>query len=182
MNDQTRRNLTWDALRREKLAATTAAVLLTNHHRQGDIPRFWSMLNDADPMVREGAVQSLVEVGGRDCIARISRMVEDVSPAVRVAVCKALGLLRAHSSKEALYDCLEDRDWKVQCAAAWALSVMGDQVGADVVYELLQQKGEQQYYALRTLNEITGQRFTVNSEGVKSARRWYKMRKRLFSS
>jgi len=69
----------------------------------------------------------------------------------------------------------------VRCAAAWALSVMGDNVGLDTMFQLLRQRGEHVFPTLRALNQMTRQNFSLNAEGVEAACRWLRMRKGLSS-
>jgi len=179
MDKLTERTIAREALRRQKLAANSAASILTPRNSSGGAGRFLPLLNNPDPVVREAAIDSLARLGSREVIEIVARRTSDVAPGVRAAACRALGRLRAHSAKAPLYDTLHDRDPAVQCAAAEALAKMGDSAGLTIVARLIRIAGAHQYQALRTVNHITRQSFPINRRGLKDACRYLKAKKRL---
>lgn len=181
MDRITEREIALSTLRREKLAATTAAAILSGRRQQADISPVLRQLNSSDPLVRVSALEKLAELGLRQSITHVARCTNDAAPAVRSAACRALGALRAHDAKAALYDVLEDPKPEVRCAAAVALNMMGDRSGLAMVIKLLGKRGPHQLEALRALNRITRQRFPVNKQGIKSATRWLRVRRDLLT-
>ena len=168
-----------DAIRRQTLAANSAAAILTRRGSEGGAERFLRLLNNADPAIRQAAVENLARLGSRDVAQIIARRTGDVAPGVRAAACQALGSLRAHWARAQLYDALHDRDSTVQCAAADALARMGDNAGLAVVARLVRLVGPHQYQALQTVNHIMRQDFPLSRRGLKDACRYLKARRQL---
>ena len=168
-------------MRRKKLSAVAAATALGRRGGPLDIIKISRMLNHSDPVIREGTLKNLAELGGRDAAMAVVRCVRDKDPRVRAAACKALGRMRAHSSKAPLYDALYDNDPIVRCSAAGALACMGDKTGLAQVMKLLCSAGRHQWEALRSLNLITGQNFRVNDHGLSQAIEWVGQQKKRFS-
>jgi len=137
MDKQQQRSMAWQALRREKLAANTAATILTTRRGSNDTFRITSLLANRDPVVRLAAVSSLVEIGGANAADALARHTSDASADVRTAACKGLGKMRAHWAKAKLYDSLHDNEPRVRCAAADALAAMGDNIGLAPVVKLV---------------------------------------------
>ena len=83
------------------------------------------MLNNSDPMVREGTIKNLARIGSRDAAAVISRCLRDPDQRVRITACKELGQMRAHAAKSHLYDALHDPDKRIRVQAVELLSAIG---------------------------------------------------------
>ena len=181
MDRDKQRKLSINDLRREKLSGVAAAAILAQRNNATDVIKISRMLNNPDPVVREGTIKSLAGNGGRDAAMAIVRCVRDRDPRVRAAACKALGQMRAHSTKIPLYDALYDSNYTVCCSAAGALATMGDKIGLAQIMKLLCSSGRHQKEALRSLNIITGQNFRINADGLRQAIHWVtEQKKRLF--
>ena len=180
MDRDKQRRLTISELRREKLSGVAAASILAQRNSATDVIRISRMLNNPDPVIREGTIKSLAQSGGRDAAMAVVRCVRDRDPGVRAAACKALGQMRAHSAKAPLYDALYDSSYMVCCCAAGALAAMGDKIGLAQVMKLLCSSGRHQREALRSLNMITGRNFRVNADGLRQAIHWVAEQKKQF--
>ena len=146
-----------------------------------DFVKLVSLLNTADPQVREGAIKALAKIRGKDATDAIMRCLNDPSPKVRTTACKVLGQMRAHAAKAGLYDTLTDEDPVVCCSAAEALGIMGDKTGLSRVKKLVSASGDHQWRALRCLNLLTAKEFEISNKGLRDAIKWIKSnRRRLF--
>ena len=180
MDRDKQHKLTIEELRREKLSGVAAASILARRNGATDTITISRMLNNPDPVIREGTIKSLAQSGGRNAAMAIVRCVRDRDPLVRAAACKALGQMRVHSAKASLYDALYDSSHTVSCSAAGALAAMGDKIGLAQVMKLLCSSGRHQREALRSLNIITGRNFRVNADGLSQAIRWVTEQKKRF--
>lgn len=135
------------------------------------------LLKSGNPEVRENAINTLYKHGGPDTVIHIARCLLDANIKVRIEACRALGEMRAHSAKAKLYDAVEDRNHLVVCAAASALSRMGDKHGLPAVCKLIFIEGRHRSDAIRALNMITGHDFRANEYGIKEARNWIRRKK-----
>ena len=180
MDRDKQHKLTIKDLRREKLSGVAAAVILSQRDSATNAIRISRMLNNPDPVIREGTIKSLAQSGGHEAAMAVVRCVRDRDPRVRAAACKALGQMRAHSAKAPLYDALYDNSYMVCCSAAGALATMGDKIGLAQVMKLLCSTGRHQREALRSLNIITGQNFRANADGLRQAIHWVTEQKKRF--
>lgn len=162
-----------NAVRQEQLAANAAVAILTGRRQEkSDLFRIVRQFGSSDPIVRKSAVESLSNIRDSRVGPYIARLTSDPSAVVRLAACKALGKMRIHNAKTQLYDALVDDDAQVQCAAAFALGLMGDQAGLPCMARLLRAKGKYRFGALRALNEITRRHYSINEFGIKNAIYW----------
>ncbi len=160
-----------------RLSGVDAAAILSNQCSVAEIMKIAPLLNHADPVIREGAVSSLVRIGGPDAASQIAKLLGSSDSHMRTIACESLGQIRALDEKSKLYDSLQDHNPNVRCAAAVALRQMGDQAGLPTVILTLRHKGEHQIYALRCLNDITGRGFPLTKRGVQEALRWARLTK-----
>ena len=178
MDERYARDIARAGLRREKLTAAAAAAVRLGQPNISELFRITKLLNNSDPLVREGAINTLSGIGGSNVISYITRCLNDCDSRVRTAACSALGRLRAHSAKSQLYDVLADRKTNVSCAAALALADMGDKRGLPYMVKLVRLKGSHQIEALRAMNRLTGQKFPLTRSGLTEAQRWIKLREK----
>ena len=156
-------------------AAAAAAVGITSRDRKADVMNIGSrLLNNSNPEVRKDAIKSLARIGGSNATFFIAKKINDLDPYVRAVACEALGCMRAHCEKNLLYDALLDRKVCVRCAAANALSYMGDKHGLAHIAKLLKIKGVHQLECLRSFNTITRSKNPLNKKGIEDALRWIK--------
>lgn len=158
-----------------RLNAVDAAAILSDRCSVAEIIKVACLLNHPDTMVREGAVNALIRIGGSDAASQVARLVTDPDAHMRAVACEALGRMRALAEKNKLYDSLNESDPYVRCAAAAALRAMGDTSGLPTVITLLRSKGKHQIAALRGLNEITGKGFSLTRRGIQEALRWIRL-------
>ena len=67
-------------MRRKKLSAVAAATALGRRGGPLDIIKISRMLNHSDPVIREGTLKNLAELGGRDAAMAVVRCVRDKDP------------------------------------------------------------------------------------------------------
>jgi len=180
MDEFEKREVTWQSLRRQKLTAAAAAAALSSRHKSIDLFKITHLLKNPDPLIREGAVKSIAQIGGSTAAQSIIPCLMDPDARVRIAACNTLGRMRSHQARSSLIDALCDREPGVCCAAASALAAMGDKIGLAHVMKYLCVAGRHQRQALRCLNVITGQNFPVNDHGLRQAINWVKERKKRF--
>ncbi len=166
--------------RSQSLTAAAAAGSLGKKLSTNDAASVIRLLKSADPQAREKAIQTLAKYGQKEIIPHIARCLRDPDIKIRVEACRALGDMRAHNCKSKLYDALQDKDPYVVCAAAGALSRMGDKQGLEPIAKLVIKNGTYRSEAIRTLNLLTGQDFRANEHGIKEAIRWIKFNKSRF--
>ena len=173
-------DITREQLRRRNLSGAAAASISVQQKSISRVLQISRLLDNSDPVVREGAIKSLESIGGRDASTLIMRSLRDPDPRVRATACGSLGKMRAHTAKGHLYDCLNDTDAVVCCRAASALSMMGDKVGLAHVQKLIFRPGRHHREAISSLNLIAGTKFPVNSKGLKQAVRWLRAQRKHF--
>ncbi len=171
-------------VRQRTLSATEAASVIPSRPPAGRIAQMLKLLNHCDPFIREGTIKSLARLGGQHAQTGILTCMDDPDPRVRSAVFKAIGRLRMHDSAEFLLKALKDDDEEtVRCAAAAGLGLLGDISGLEMVLRLANPKHPLRWEALRSINDITRQKFPVNAEGLRLAIEWVnKHRKSLAKS
>lgn len=175
------KNYTRDQCRREKLTGAAAATLLSFHGKADSLDKLLPLLRHSDAAVREQAIRNLGRGRHHNADTLIARCLQDPSPPVRCAACEALGMLRAHRLKSRLYDALNDPDGMVACSAAAALGQMGDSYGLSTVARYVCTPGRIRWEALRVFNQLTGNNFRINPDGLAEAKRRIKRsRKKLF--
>jgi HEAT repeat protein len=86
--------------------------------------------DDPAPEVRVAAVQTLAQLGARDEVPRLRRLVSDPEPTVRVAAIRALGVLGGDAELPVLLRALGDPSAEVRAAT---LDTLGGLSGGDVV-------------------------------------------------
>lgn len=168
-------------VRTRTLSATEACGVMPQRPASGRIAQMLKLLNHCDPFIREGTIKSLGRLGGDHAASGILSCMDDPDPKVRCAVFKAMGRLRLHDGTEFLLKALyEDEDDTVRCAAAAGLGLLGDASGIDFVMRFATPKHPLRWEALRSINDITRQKFPVNPEGLRQAVAWInKNRKKL---
>jgi|GEM_PF-1111032 len=177
MEEKKARDLVRQYQQRRKLSGA-AADILGIRRAPGDNLKIIRLLNSSDPAIRSGAIKNLAQMRGSDAISAISNCLKDPDAQVRIEACKALGKMRAHPARQKLYDAVNDSNPLVCCAAAEALGFMGDKFGLPHIVKILRKKSPHQLDALKSLNIITRNKFSISARGVKEAIRWIKLTKR----
>ena len=166
--------------RQRTLSATEAMGINTLPTASGRVGQLLKLLNHGDAMIRDGAVKSLVRLGGKEAEAGLVYCLEDGDPQVRASVYKGLGKLRVRSALDHLAARLDDYDEICRLAAAAGLGQMGDYQGLDLVIGYLRANHALCWEAVRCLNLIVKQKFPANPRGLEEALTWINANKKKF--
>ncbi len=164
--------------RRVTLSGTAAAGAMTGRPSNGNIGQILKLLNNCDPLIRDGALKSLIRIGGREAIASVISCLDDDDPKVRSTAFKAVGQLRIVEMVDKAKANLGEPDDMVRCAAATGLALLGNKKGIDIVLKYANPKQTIRWEAVRCLNLITGKRFPANAIGLKDAVGYLKRNKK----
>lgn len=171
-------------IRRPTLSATAAAgVVSPTCLSSRDIGNILRLLNNVDPIVREGAIKSLARIRGKKAEAAVISCIKDPEPCVRAAAYRGMGMMRMHEATEHIRKALADPSDLVRCAAAAALGLLGDKSGLKVILTMARPKHPLRWNALRSLNLIIRKDFPINPGGLTDALRYVQInRRRLMKS
>lgn len=111
-----------------------ATTLMQRYPRTPGLDRqLMALTDDAEPIVRKAAIDTLVAIGGVGALKTLRARLTDETPFVRAHAARALGRLQAVSQSRALLPLLADRDWSVRDAAKESLGAMGATVATRVL-------------------------------------------------
>ncbi len=131
--------------------------------------RLMVLLADSNSSYRAAALIAISELRGSKVGNVVIARLNDCATAVRVVACQQVLALNLRSAVPILYDCLNDRQPLVVCAAACTLLEFGDSCGYESVVKAVLKKGAHQMEALRSLNCFIDEKFPLNEKGLKAA-------------
>jgi HEAT repeat protein len=113
-----------------------ATTLMQRYPQTPDLARqVMALTNDAEPVVRKGAIDAIVAIDVGAVNALRARLTDEI-PFVRAHAARSLGRLQGPSASWALLPLLADRDWTVRDAAKESLAAMGATI-VPVVFPVL---------------------------------------------
>lgn len=104
----------------------TAARSLGEIHHEQSVTALSQALQDTDPLLREIAIESLVNIGSPEVIAPICNMIGDPNEFVRSAAVRALVTLQCMLSVEMINSLLNDESELVRAETIWAIPLAND--------------------------------------------------------
>ncbi len=167
-----------DDSRKRTLNATAAAGVLPGSGGKVDVARILGLLNNSDPLIREGAIKSLVRIGGKEAQTAVITSMSDSDPRVRAAAFKGAGKLRIHQVKEQLVEALDNETELARCGAAVGLGLLGDMQGLDIIMSVAHPNHPQRWEGLRGLNLVIKKKYPINMHGLCEAIRWVEKHKK----
>jgi len=158
----------------DQALAMLAAASASSMKSREMINRVLTLSMSSDAAVRRAAIPVLLQAPRRDAVLALTPMLRDSNVSVQIDAIRALGQLQAQEATGSLKDLLRHGHDEVALSAAEALGSLGDQDGLRLVVRFLHSDEAINRRAARAIGVILGQRFSANSEGVASARRYLK--------
>ncbi|MBN2841481.1 MAG: HEAT repeat domain-containing protein [Sedimentisphaerales bacterium] len=131
--------------------------------------RLMVLLADSNSSYRAAALIAISELRGSKVGNIVIARLNDCATVVRMVACQQVSALNLRTAVPILYDCLNDRQPLVVCAAACTLLDFGDSCGYESVVKAVLKKGAHQMDALKSLNRFMEEKFPVNEKGLKAA-------------
>ncbi|GJM25944.1 MAG: hypothetical protein DHS20C16_23590 [Phycisphaerae bacterium] len=135
-----------------------------------------SMSNDKP--VRIKAIDILSTMGGRATRSALVDLLHDADIDVRERAIFAVGIGKIYESASALRGLLDDPEEKIALNAAGALGQMNDWSGFNFVAKTMEGNGKHVRLAVRAFSDITQHRFSSNRDGIASAKRYLKAKRK----
>ncbi|MBN1765125.1 MAG: HEAT repeat domain-containing protein [Sedimentisphaerales bacterium] len=165
--------------RRRTLCATDAAGVMPTPPPSSSVGQIIRLLNNVDPLIREGAIKSLTRIRGKDAEGAVIASLTDLDEKVRAAACRGVGHMRIYEEKEPLINFLQnDPSDLVRIAAAAGLGMLGDRRGLKIILKFAHPRHSLKWEALRSINMITKQSFPANLDGLAKAVSWVRKKGR----
>ncbi len=135
-----------------------------------------SMSNDKP--VRIKAIDIMPAMGGRATRGALVDLLHDADADIRERAIFAVGIGKIYEAASALRTLLNDPEEKIAINAAGALGQMNDWSGFNYVSKAVEGNGKHVRLAVRAFSDITQHRFSSNREGIASARRYLKAKRK----
>jgi hypothetical protein len=161
-----------DALKR--LAAIACMRSVTTHAQRTVIV----LSTSSDVAIRLKALDVLMQINSRATREAMASLLHDPNRDVRMRAIGAVATCEVTEAAESLRELLHSPEETVALTAAGALGKLKDWSGLRYVATALESDGPNVRLAARAFSQITGHRFPANREGIASARRYWKARKK----
>ena len=173
-----------DSLEFKQLLACEAAAALASKSKQKAVEVLVTLSRKGTATVRNRATQCLMDIGGKEAMVALTKVLHDNNPQVRATAVTALGMMRVSQTKSMLPRLFDtEKHIEVKLATAQALGRLCDKTGLTYVVGLL--KGDDPHYrraAAVVLGDIIGQRFAPTGDGVVAALRYLNVRAAKFKT
>ncbi len=136
----------------------------------------------SDKPVRIKAIDILATMGGRATRSALVDLLHDADVDVRERAILAVGIGKIYEAASALRGLLNDPEEKIAINAAGALGQMNDWSGFNFVAKAVEGNGKHVRLAVRAFSDITQHRFSSNRDGIASARRYLKAKRKELES
>ncbi|NOX58348.1 MAG: HD domain-containing protein [Planctomycetes bacterium] len=131
-----------------------------------------------DKPVRLKAIDTMSTMGGRATRSALVELLHDADVEVRERAIFAVGIGKIYEAASALRVLLNDPQEKIALDAAGALGQMNDWSGFNFVARTIEGNGKHLRLAVRAFSDITQHRFSSNKDGIASARRYLKAKRK----
>lgn len=136
----------------------------------------------SDKPVRIKAIDVMSTMGARTTRSALVDLLHDADVDVRERAILAVGIGKIYEAASALRELLNDPEDKVALNAAGALGQMNDWSGFNFVAKAMEGNGKHVRLAVRAFSDITQHRFSSNREGIASAKRYLKAKRKELES
>ncbi|MEZ6083990.1 MAG: HEAT repeat domain-containing protein [Phycisphaerae bacterium] len=136
----------------------------------------------SDKPVRIKAIDVMSTMGARATRSALVDLLHDADAEVRERAILAVGSGKVYEAASALRELLNDPEEKIALNAAGALGQMNDWSGFNFVAKAVEGNGKHARLAVRAFSDITQHRFSSNREGIASAKRYLKAKRKELES